>query len=253
MGREKASHGLTKEEVAKDRVGGGEDLKESFEMSREGKEGYPNRWPDGFDQEGAEFKSIMMSFYEKCKQIHALVLRAIAIGMKLDPDFFEDYVRVGDNTLRLLHYPAVPTGAFDAGSRIRAGAHTDFGSITLLFQDQRGGLQVEQPGGGKWLDVLPIEGTMIVNAGDLLARWSNDLIRSTKHRVVEPPSTRANPGGGHLARYSVVYFGNPDFDRWIDALPGTWEHKKDGKRYKGINAGDYVADRLSAIYGAERK
>ena len=71
------------------------------------------------------------------------------------------------------------------------------------------------------MDVQPVQGTMVVNAGDMLAMWSNDLIKSTKHRVVEPPLKGKEVDDGHPARYSVAYFGNPDFDAWIEALPGT--------------------------------
>lgn len=249
MGREKVSDGRTKEEVAKDRDGGGEDLKESFEVGREGEKGHENRWPDKIDEEGTEFRLTMMGFFERCKEMHAVLMRGIALGMGLEADFFEDYVTTGDNTLRLLHYPAVPPGGFEGGKRVRAGAHTDYGSVTLLFQDQRGGLQVERPGGkGGWLDVQPIEGTIVLNAGDLLARWSNDLIRSTKHRVVEPPMKGKDREEGYPARYSVAYFCNPDFDKWIEALPGTWEGEKGGKKYEGINSVDYLVQRLEATY-----
>ena len=248
MGREKVSDGKTKDEVAKDRAGEGEDLKESFEIGREGEEGHPNRWPDHLDREGAEFKLTMQIFWVRCKEVHALLMRGIALGMGQDPNLFEEYVTVGDNTLRLLHYPAVPPGGFQGGKRVRAGAHCDFGDITLLFQDQRGGLQVEKPGGGGWLNVQPREGTMIVNAGDLLARWSNDMIRSTKHRVVEPPLKGGEMEEGHPPRYSIAYFCNPDFDKWIEALPGTWEGEKGGKKYEVVNSGDYLVQRLTATY-----
>ena len=101
------------------------------------------------------------------------------------------------------------------------------------------------------MDVKPIEGTMVVNAGDLLARWSNDLIRSTRHRVVEPPTQRGDSEGGHPARFSVAYFGNPDFESWIEAIPGTWEGQKGGKKYEGVNSGDYLEKRLNLTYESE--
>ena len=94
--------------------------------------------------------------------------------------------------------------------------------------------------------MTPIEGTIVVNAGDLLARWSNDLIRSTKHQVIEPRSLQKD--GGHPPRYSIAYFCNPDFDRWIEALPGTWGGEKGNKKYEGVNSGDYLAQRLAATY-----
>ena len=119
------------------------------------------------------------------------------------------------------------------------------GSITLLFQDARGGLQVRSPN-GTFVDASPIADTIVVNAGDLLARWSNDTIKSTRHRVVEPPvPARA---GEYPTRYSVAYFCNPNFEQYIEALPGTWGKDGVGKKYAGINSGEYLVQRLSATY-----
>lgn len=226
---------------------GNPDLKESFEIGRDGVEGHPNQWPDKLDTEGAGFKTTMTEFYLQCREINRLVMSAIAIGMGLGEHFFDDFVKVGDNNLRLLHYPPVKKEVFEKNNgQVRAGAHSDFGSITLLFQDTRGGLQVQTLDGG-WLDVTPIEGTVIVNAGDLLERWSNDAIKSTKHRVVEPP-VREEGVDEYPARYSIAYFCSPDYDKWIEALPGTWENEKNGKKYEGVNSGEYLVQRLSVTY-----
>ncbi|MCJ1317844.1 hypothetical protein MMC15_003171 [Xylographa vitiligo] len=245
-GREKASNNLSRDEVQKEKSSN-PDLKESFEIGREGVEGHPNQWPHIFDAEGAHFKKTMKEFYLECKEMHRLIMSAIAIGMGLDEHYFDRMVIKGDNNLRLLHYPSVKKEVFEKNKgQVRAGAHSDYGSVTLLFQDMRGGLQV-QTSAGDWLDVTPIEGTVVVNAGDLLARWTNDLIKSTKHRVVEPPISEEGMDE-YPARYSVVYFCNPDFDTWIEALPGTWEKDKYGKKYEGINCGDYLVQRLSVTY-----
>lgn len=111
---------------------------------------------------------------------------------------------------------------------------------------------------GSWVDVKPIEGTIVVNAADLLMRWSNDLIKSTMHRVVEPRNLQgddeASDGAGvhtddklHPARYSIAYFCNPTFDRMIETIPGT---VKEGevKKYEAVNSGDYLIKRLEATY-----
>lgn len=144
----------------------------------------------------------MTDFFAQCKALHVEVMRAIAVGMGIDPHYFDGFLDVGDNTLRLLHYPAVDKKVFKINpGQVRAGEHSDYGSITLLFQDSRGGLQVKSPN-GQFVDATPIEGTCVVNAGDLLARWSNDTIKSTIHRVVEPPS---QPDGDiHPPRYSIA-------------------------------------------------
>ena len=176
------------------------DIKESFEIGREGEIDHPNQWPAAVDTM-SDFKSVMLDFFDQCKALHVEVMRAIAVGMGLDPAFFDGFVDDGDNTLRLLHYPAVKKEVFRINpGQVRAGEHSDYGSITLLFQDSRGGLQVRSPN-GHFVDATPIEDTCVVNAGDLLARWSNDTIRSTIHRVVEPPRAEVDT---HPPRYSIA-------------------------------------------------
>jgi len=242
-GREKVSQLATLDEVDKVRSAA-PDLKESFEIGREGEVDHPNRWPEEKEEGLKNFKSDMQSFFGKCKEMHVEVMRAIAVGMGLDEEFFDRFVDVGDNTLRLLHYPAVDTNVFKVNpNAVRAGEHSDYGSITLLFQDNRGGLQVKSPT-GQFVNATPIEGTIVVNAGDLLARWSNDTIKSTIHRVVEPPQKE---GETHPARYSIAYFCNPNFKDFIEVLPGTYATEQE-KKYEGITSGDYLVQRLTATY-----
>lgn len=122
----------------------------------------------------------------------------------------------------------------------------NLGSITLLFQDTRGGLQVRSPK-GTFVDATPIPDTIVINAGDLLARWSNDTIKSTKHRVVEPPPKPEDEGKDEYPpRYSIAYFCNPNFDKTIEAIPGTYE--EGGKKYGPVNSGAYLVQRLTATY-----
>lgn len=218
------------------------DLKESLEIGREGVAGLPNHWPSG----DAPFKETMLHFHDRAKQLHVSVMRAIAVGMGLDEAWFDGYTDHGDNTLRLLHYPPAPKALFAGNAlQVRAGEHTDYGSITLLFQDARGGLQVKSPT-GTFVDVPAVEGSVVVNAGDLLARWSNDTIKSTLHRVVEPPAPEE--GEMHPARYSIAYFCNPNFVREIEAIEGTYGGEKGEKKYDGINSGEYLVQRLAATY-----
>lgn len=243
-GREKVTSLLNKEDVEALR-GRVPDLKESFEIGREGAEGTPNNWPSG-DAAAKEFKDTMLKFHDLCKELHIEVMRAIAVGMGLEEGYFDGYTDKGDNTLRLLHYPGVKKDVFRKNKlQVRAGEHTDYGSITLLFQDDRCGLQVKSPD-GTFVDATPIPGTVVINAGDLLARWSNDTIKSTLHRVVEPPAPEK--GDVHPARYSLAYFCNPNFDRMIEAIEGTYGGEKGSKKYEGINSGDYLVQRLAATY-----
>ncbi|KAG4429011.1 hypothetical protein IFR05_015507 [Cadophora sp. M221] len=243
-GREKVSTLLTKEAVAAAKAAA-PDLKESLEIGREGADGLPNNWPTG-DEAAVHFKSTMLAFHDLAKELHINVMRAIAVGMGLDEAYFDGYTDVGDNTLRLLHYPEVEKSVFASNKlQVRAGEHTDYGSITLLFQDMRGGLQVKSPK-GTFVDATPVLGSVVVNAGDLLARWSNDTIKSTLHRVVEPPAPEE--GDVHPARYSIAYFCNPNFSSQIEAIEGTYGGEKGEKKYKGINSGDYLVQRLAATY-----
>ncbi|KAI1854867.1 hypothetical protein JX266_000985 [Neoarthrinium moseri] len=241
-GREKTTELTNIEDIKKLREGN-PDLKESLEIGREGVPDHPNHWPEEKGElEG--FKSIMTKFHDQCKELHMEVMRAIAVGMGLDETFFDTFTDEGDNTLRLLHYPEVRKDVFTINpGQVRAGAHSDYGSITLLFQDMRGGLQVKSPN-GTFVDATPIQDTCVVNAGDLLARWSNDTIKSTIHRVVEPPS---GDGPVHPARYSIAYFCNPNFKSHIEAIPGTFSGESE-KKYPGINSGDYLVQRLAATY-----
>ncbi|KAF2014857.1 Clavaminate synthase-like protein [Aaosphaeria arxii CBS 175.79] len=249
QGREKVTDLEEIDDVAKLRTSI-PDLKESLEIGREGEAGMPNMWPsvDG-DEEAKTFKEVMVGFHETCKGLHMELMRAIAIGMGIEENWFDLYTDVGDNTLRLLHYPGVSKSVFkreDGQLQVRAGEHSDYGSITLLFQDARGGLQVRSPR-GTFVDAEPIPGTIVINAGDLLARWSNDTIKSTKHRVVEPPpQMREDQSSFYPPRYSVAYFCNPNFERIIEAIPGTYEES--GKKYGAIKSGDYLVRRLTATY-----
>jgi hypothetical protein len=123
----------------------------------------------------------------------------------------------------------------------------DYGTITLLFQDDRGGLEVLSPK-GKFIPATPISDTIVVNAGDLLQRWSNDVIRSTEHRVVSPPTPPENDT--YPARYSIAYFCNPNWDATIECLDGCFGAAAGGqkKKYSPINTHEYLVSRLRATY-----
>jgi isopenicillin N synthase-like dioxygenase len=129
-GREKVTVLTNRDEIA-DLRERAPDLKETFEIGREGEPDHPNRWPDeGSEETVAGFRAGMEGFFGECKRLHVEVMRAIAVGMGLDEGFFDGFVDVGDNTLRLLHYPPVEADVFETDA-VRAGAHSDYGSITL--------------------------------------------------------------------------------------------------------------------------
>ncbi|KAF7195826.1 Proline hydroxylase buaE [Pseudocercospora fuligena] len=240
-GREKVTNVEGADDIEKVRAQEGADLKESIEIGKENEPGMPNQWPN--DAAGNVFRDQMVTFFDLCKDLHVNIMRSIAVGLGIDEFWFDQYCDAGDNTLRLLHYPEVKADIFKKNdNQVRAGSHTDYGSITLLFQDMAGGLQVQSPT-GKFVDATPIEGTVVVNAGDLLARWSNDNIKSTVHRVVEPPTQSDT----HPARYSIPYFCHPNHDSMIHAIPGTHSAENPIK-YEPVNCGEHLVKRLKATY-----
>jgi isopenicillin N synthase-like dioxygenase len=281
-GREKVSQLADKEDVEALRQAA-PDLKESMEIGKEGEKDCPNMWPSTEDESGKVFKGKSLAFFEECKGLHMQIMRAIAVGLGIDEDWFDSYTDKGDNTLRLLHYPPVRKEVFQKNKlQVRAGEHTDYGkfrrvctmvprslllsgSITLLFQDSRGGLQVQSPE-GTFVDATPIPDTIVINAGDLLARWSNDTIKSTKHRVVEPPPNPDQEVGVEYParyasnllfdihetnpfanRYSIAYFCNPNSDRQIESIPSTCK-EGDTLKYESVNSRQYLVKRLTATY-----
>jgi len=175
------------------------------------------------------------------------ILSAVAVGLHLDEDFFSKNHTTPDNQLRLLHYPAVPAEALEKDAIARIGAHSDFGSITLLLQDNVGGLEVEDPNHpGNFIAATPVPGALIVNAGDFMQRWSNDTIRSTVHRV-RSPLGKVGPDGTIPERYSIPYFCCVDLNTVVDCLPGTFSDENP-KKYEPISAYQYIMKRLAASY-----
>ncbi len=181
-----------------------------------------NLWPD---QPG--FRETMLAYYDACLDLGRALHRPIARDLGLDPDHFAPSLRAPMAVLRLLHYPPAA-----APGTIGAGAHTDYGSITLLLTDSAPGLQV-RPRGGDWTAVPHVEGAFVVNIADCLMRWTNDVYVSTPHRVIAPDRVRR----------SVAFFLDPDPDAQIAALPGTG-----APRYPAVAAADYLRSRLEATY-----
>lgn len=150
------------------------DCKESYEVGSEALASQPNQWLPEDVLPG--FRAFATGFYWACWAAARELLRALALGLDLDGG--EDYLlrfHGGDNNqLRLLHYPPVETAALASDAVARMPAHSDWGSITMLFQDDCGGLQVEDPRRpGRFVDAAPVEGALVMNVGDLLMRWSN--------------------------------------------------------------------------------
>lgn len=216
------------------------DLKEFWHVGRDLPEGHPfrahmgdNVWPD----EVPGFKEVFQKLYAEFDKAGGKLLRAIATFLKIDEDYFIDTVRDGNSVMRLLHYPPQnePTG-----EHIRAGAHEDINTITLLLGAEEAGLQL-QTKDGRWLDVKPKPGELAINIGDMLQRLTNGYLRSTSHRVINPTPDRASN-----ARYSMPYFLHFRSDFMIEALPSTVPAGEEPK-WAPITADDYLQERLREI------
>lgn len=228
--------GLERERLDETQPG---DLKEAFNIGKEPAEGDSaptgNRWPQG----QVDFRPTMTSFFDHCAAAAQRIFRAFALALQMP----EDYLVVrhaGQNfTLRLLHYP--PLVEAPKPGQIRAGAHSDYGTLTLLFQDEVGGLEVLNRN-GDWMAAPAIPGAVLMNTGDMTERWSNDLFRSTKHRVGLPQGEMTGRD-----RYSIAFFCEPDAEVEIACLP-TCHSVDHPPKYSPITAGDYLLSRLQATY-----
>lgn len=177
------------------------------------------------------FQRTVDEYHETMTRLAENILRVIAMTLNLDEEYFQAFCTEPAAVLRLLHYPPQAPDASEDERGI--GAHTDFGGITLLLQDQVGGLQVFDAATKSWIDVKPTPGALVVNLGNVMMRWSNDRYVSNLHRVI-------NASGRE--RYSVPFFysGNPDFV--IDCLPGCEDGVK-GSKYGPIKVQDWILGR----------
>ncbi|WVQ82886.1 hypothetical protein IAT38_005022 [Cryptococcus sp. DSM 104549] len=153
-------------------------------------------------------------FVTACRDTAKRILRGLALALGWEKESLVNYHNGRHNRLRLLHYPAVPKSHQPADPNVpdvRAGAHSDLGSLTLLFQHRVSGLQVKRD--GEWLDVAPREGCIVVNIGDALEFWSGARLRSTIHRVVMPRTAAEQ-----ASRFSIAFFIQPDDDAVLEPL-----------------------------------
>jgi isopenicillin N synthase-like dioxygenase len=210
------------------------DLKEFWHVGRDLPDGHRYAkimWPNIWPEELPDFRPIMQDLFLAFEWTGKRILSAIALYLEEAEDFFEDSVKDGNSVMRLLHYPPA-TEAAEEGA-IRAAAHEDINTITLLLGAEEAGLQLLDRN-GCWVPVSPPQGALAVNIGDMLQRYTAGRLRSTTHRVVNPVGDAAR-----CSRYSMPYFLHfrPDF--LIDPIYEGGEEP--------ITAQDYLMERLREI------
>jgi isopenicillin N synthase-like dioxygenase len=217
------------------------DLKEFWHVGRELPPGHrfnavmaPNLWVDDI----AGFRESTLTLYRAFDALGARLLAAIARSVNLPTNFFDDKVDLGNSVLRIIHYPPMPP---EPTLSVRAGAHEDINVITLLLGAEEPGLEVLSRR-GEWLPINPPAGSLVCNVGDMLQRLTNRHLRSTTHRVVNPPRERASK-----ARYSLPFFlhFNPDF--LIRTLPQYIDAQHPDLFPEPITAHDFLQERLREI------
>ena len=216
------------------------DLKEFWHFGQEAEnsetlsETYPPNIKVG---ELPNFNPVGMQAYRMLEKTGVYVLRALALYIGIDEFFFDPWVKDGNSILRPIHYPPIteePKGA------VRAGAHGDINLITLLMGASTGGLQVQRKD-GEWIDATPEEDELVINVGDMLERLTNNKLRSTIHRVVNPPrESWSEP------RYSIPFFMHPRGDMPLNCLEECMDAEHP-KMYEDSTAGQFLHQRLVEI------
>jgi len=195
-------------------------------------------YPDNVQvKEQPAFNKVGMEAYRLLEKTGVYVLRALALYVGIDEFYYDSWVADGNSILRPIHYPPIvdePKGA------VRAGAHGDINLITLLMGASAGGLQVLGKD-GNWVEARPEEGTLVINVGDILERHTNNKLRSTIHRVVNPPKEEWG-----TARYSIPFFLHPRSEKKLNCLEECIDENHP-KAFDDITAGEFLNQRLREI------
>jgi len=188
----------------------------------------PNQWPEFLP----ELRPVLNDYMAEVQACGERLLRAFATSLAIDPDYFIREIGKPVSRGAIIYYP--PQRPDSGEDQFGVGAHTDFGALTMLYQDSTGGLQVWGKS-GEWLTAHPVEGAYVVNVGDLLARWTNDRFTSTPHRVV-------NSSGRE--RVSVAVFVDPNWD--ADIRPVVFGDET--PNYEPVRCADYINDRYAEAF-----
>ncbi len=213
------------------------DLKEFWHFGQYLEEGskYASEYPDNVEvTENTGFNEVGKQTYKKLEETGKYVLRALALYLGLDEFYFDKYIAEGNSILRALHYPPITEEPDDA---VRAAAHGDINLITLLMGAHGKGLQVQNHK-GEWIDAIAQPDELMINVGDMLSRHTNNKLKSTIHRVVNPEKELWG-----TSRYSIPFFMHPVSEMPLNALEGTYD-ENNPKLYPDATAGEFLRERL---------
>lgn len=216
------------------------DLKEFYQIGQEVAAGHPQKsiYPDNLRvAEKPRFVALGMDLYQAFEKAGGALLRAIALHLDIGETYFDDKITFGNSILRAIHYPPIRE---EPNSAIRAEQHEDINLITLLVGASAGGLQLLTKE-NEWKDVVPEESEIVINVGDMLQRLTNNYLKSTTHRVVNPPRSE-----WHLPRLSIPFFLHPVGEMDLSCLPQTVSEATP-LAYEPITAGAYLDERLREI------
>ncbi len=192
-------------------------------------------YPDNvFVNELSNFNTTGKEAYKMLEKTAKYVLRALALHLNLDELYFDAYIFNGNSILRPIHYPPITTEPKDA---VRAAAHGDINLITLLMGAQGRGLQVQNHK-GEWIDAIAQPDELMINVGDMLSRHTNNKLKSTIHRVINPPKELWG-----TSRYSIPFFMHPISDMKLDVLDSCVDDHNP-KLFEDITAGAFLNERL---------
>lgn len=225
------------------------DLKESFYCGMEWPEdhpfvkaGYqtygPNQWP----AELPDARDTCQAYIAGMNRLSVRLMQLLALSLDLPEHHFDAACHDPMVTLRMVRYPAHPPDADDR--TFGAGAHTDWGAITVLAQDTHGGLEVKMPD-GQWLAAPPVPDSFVINLGDMIPRWTNGRYRSNLHRV-------RNRWSHGAPRYSIPFFYEPNYLARIEAVPGTVPAGQ-APLYAPCTAGEHLIEMYDKTYGRTRQ
>lgn len=211
------------------------DLKEFWHFGQYDKPENGEVYPENIEvDEIPDFNAVGKETYKALEKTGVFVLRALALHLHLDEYYYDPFVKGGNSILRPIHYPPITEEPKDA---VRAAAHGDINLITLLMGAQGRGLQVKNHK-GEWLDAIAEADELVINVGDMLSRHTNNKLKSTIHRVVNPPKELWGN-----SRYSIPFFMHPVSSMKLDVLPHCID-KEHPKLYDDITAGAFLEERL---------